>query len=236
MVKQIVILHGWQQKLDCWQPLVRELSKNYQVFLPFMPGFGTNRLIKTYNLNDYINWLADYLKKEKINHPYLIGYSFGGRVAIRFTSHHHKIQKLILMDAAGIKEKNNYYLSLWWLLAKIGKIIFNLPLIQNLKSKATWLLYKMIGAKDYYLADPLLKETMKKILAEDQRQDLPKINVPTLILWGGQDKSTPVKFAYYMKEKINKAQLKVFDNANHALPFIDPKSISIAINNFINND
>ena len=236
MVKQIVILHGWQQKLDRWQEFINGLSQKYRVYLPYMPGFGNNKLFKPFTLNDYLLWLQDYLKKHKIDNPIIIGYSFGGRVALRFASFRNKIYKLILIDSAGIKPKNTWHLRFWKMIAGLGKLIFNLPLLNLLKKPATWFLYQIIQEKDYYQASPLLKKTMTRILTEDLRSDLKNINVPTLILWGKQDKSTPIQDAYYMKNNIAQAKLKIFSQANHALPFILTKSVIQEICNFIDND
>lgn len=63
--KNLVILHGWQSKIQRWQPLVKILSKNFNVYLPSLPGFGKKKLNKVWDLSDYADWLADYLKKEK---------------------------------------------------------------------------------------------------------------------------------------------------------------------------
>lgn len=236
MIKKIVILHGWQQNLNRWQEFFNLLSKNHQVYLPSLPGFGNNKLFKPFTLNDYSYWLQQYLIKQKIVNPYIIGYSFGGRVAIRYASQQKKLCKLILIDAAGIKLRKNWSIGVWLVIAKIGKLIFNLPVISCMKDNATKFLYKIIREKDYFESGPMLKKTMEQILAEDQRAELIKINVPTLILWGEEDKSTPIELAYYMKNNIKKANLKIFPKVNHALPFICPKVVIQTINDFIADD
>ncbi len=63
--KNLIILHGWQSKTERWEPLVNILSKNFNVYLPSLPGFGNNKLVTAWDLSNYSNWLTSYIKKEK---------------------------------------------------------------------------------------------------------------------------------------------------------------------------
>jgi len=232
MVKNIIILHGWQSKIKRWQSFREKLAKYFKVYLPVMPGFGDKKLSQPLMLDDYISWLKDYLNKNKIYRPVIIGHSFGGRVAIRFIAEGNECDKLILIAAAGIKPPIGIKQIVGLILAKLGKLIFCLPLVSVLKNPARWLLYTFLREKDYYLADENLKETMKNILKIDLTPQLTKINIPTLIMWGRQDKATPVANGYLMKQKITNAQLKIWDEGSHALPFEKTEEIVKIIINF----
>jgi len=230
--KNLVILHGWQSKIERWQPLVEILSKNFDVYLPSLPGFGEKKLSKVWNLSDYADWLADYLKKENIKNPILAGHSNGGRIAIQYLSRGGKAEKLVLIASAGIKPKPSIKKKIFLVNAKIGKIIFSLPVFNLFKKPASWFLYSLAGEKDYYQAEGCLKQTMANLIKKDLIPVLPKIKIPVLILWGREDTATPLADAYIFKNKIKKSKLIVFDKTGHNLPFAFKNKITAQIIDF----
>ena len=235
MVKQtLVILHGWQSKIDRWKPLTNELSKNFNIFVPVLPGFGSNKVKSKngWNLNDYCNWLDKFLKKNRINNPVLIGHSFGGRIAIKYTSSHPQIYKLILIASAGLKNKSIKKISGFYL-AKSGNLIFSLPGLGKAKKTLQWFLYKVLREHDYYEADEFQKKTMANVVNEDLEQNLKTINLPTLIIWGTDDKLTPFWQAKILSEKIKNSFLKSFSDTGHDVPFSKYKEVAKEITDFI---
>lgn len=232
MKKNIVILHGWQSKIERWQDFEKRLKKYFKVYLPILPGFGEEKLSCPFSLNDYCTWLKTYLKNQKIDNPILVGHSFGGRLAIKFATQNNEVEKLILIAAAGIKPKWKLKKILGLILAKIGKLFFILPPFSFLKKPATWLFYTLIREKDYYLADKNLKKTMKNILKVDLSSQLEEIKTPTLILWGEEDKITPLSDAYLMEQKIPQAKLVIWKDIGHSLPFKKSKELTDLIRKF----
>ena len=230
--KNFVILHGWQSRVKRWQPLVKILGKNFNVYLPRLPGFGEKKLNKVWDLNNYAVWLSDYLKDNKIENPILAGHSNGGRIAIEYLSKGGKAQKLILIASAGIKAKPSVKKKIFLINAKIGKIIFSLPVFSLFKKPAAWFLYSLAGEKDYYQAEGCLKQTMTNLIKRDLVPVLSKIKIPALILWGREDKATPLQDAYIFKNKIKKSKLIVFDKAGHNLPFALKDKIAAQIIDF----
>ncbi|NOQ68166.1 alpha/beta fold hydrolase, partial [Patescibacteria group bacterium] len=164
----------------------------------------------------------------------LIGHSFGGRIAIKYAvKYPEKIDKLILTGAAGIKHELSVKQKIFFILAKTGKKIFSLPIVNNLKKYARKFLYKAARKKDYYKASQRMKEIMKNVLAEDLTPILEKIKTPTLLAWGKLDNSTPLADGKIMNEKIENSKILVFDDANHSLPYQRAEKFAKSIINFI---
>ncbi len=230
--KNLIILHGWQSKTKRWEPLVNILSKNFNVYLPSLPGFGNNKLVTAWDLSNYSNWLTSYIKKEKIKNPILAGHSNGGRIAIDYLSKGGKAEKLILIASAGIKPKPSIKKKVFLVNAKIGKMIFSLPVLNLFKKPASWFLYTLAGEKDYYNSEGFLKQTMTNLIKKDLTPVLRKIKIPALILWGREDKATLLADAYVFKNKIKKSKLIVYANAGHNLPFVLKDKIAAQIINF----
>jgi len=230
----IVILHGWQSKIDRWKPLETELFKNFKVFLPVLPGFGLEKINNKngWNLNDYCSWLDKYLKKNKIRKPVLIGHSFGGRIAIKYASANSCLYKLVLIASAGLKNRS-FKKAVGFYLAKMGNLLFSLPLLAELKKPLRWFLYKALREHDYYQADEFQKKTMAKIVEEDLEKYLEYINIPSLIIWGTLDKLTPFWQAKILSKKIRNSILKSYVGVGHDVPFSKYKQVAKQITDFV---
>lgn len=230
-MKTLIILHGWQSSKERWEKVKKEIGKeDIEVIIPDLPGFkkeaGLNR---TWNLNDYVEWFNKFSQSQE--NFFLLGHSFGGRIAIKFTAKYpEKIKGLILVSSAGIKPKKSFLISVF---VPIFKIFSFLPGYSFLRE----VFYKYILRKtDYLKAKGAVKETFKKIIEEDLTSYLSKIKIPTLILWGKSDKSTPLADAYLMKEKIKNSKLEIFKKVSHAPHLEKPEILSKKILEFLKNN
>jgi pimeloyl-ACP methyl ester carboxylesterase len=230
MPKSIIILHGWGSDLKKWQPLKDLLQKQgFKVFLPKLPNQ------KPMNTADYADWLNQHTKK--INQFYLIGHSFGGQIAINFTAQYpQKVSQLILINSAGIRKKISPKRIIFRPIAKLGKLIFSLPLIKSLTQPAKKLLYKATRESDYLKASPIMKQTLTTIVKEDQQANLKKIKTPTLILWAAKDKFTPLSQGKLIAKLIANSTLEIYPHATHGLPFHQPQAVAKKILWFISSN
>ncbi|MCR4264018.1 MAG: alpha/beta hydrolase, partial [Candidatus Roizmanbacteria bacterium] len=81
-----LILPGWCLPSDTYRNLKRLLEKKgHRVYVVDFPGFK-KKLTKPLNLNDYVEFIRDYISQHNISRPVIIGHSFGGRVALRLLS------------------------------------------------------------------------------------------------------------------------------------------------------
>jgi len=166
----------------------------------------------------------------------LIGHSFGGGIAIKYAvKYPEKIDRLILTGAVGIKHKLTTKQKILFISAKTGKLIFSLPAINNFKKPVYKIFSKIARSrkKDYYSASPRMKEIMKNVLAEDLIDCLDKIKIPTLLVWGREDKTTPLADGKIMRLKVKGSKLKVVDGANHSLPYQKPEEFARIVGEFI---
>jgi len=242
----VVFLHGWVKDCEKYIPLDQYFleHKEYSFFIPDMPGFGKSEEPKdVWNLDNYVELVDKFVEKvchqnsEKLTPKVIIiAHSFGGQIAIKYTVRNpDKINKLILTGAAGIRHKLTTKQKIFFVLAKIGKILFSLPGISYLQKSAQKILYKMARVKDYQEASPKMKEIMKNILAQDITPCLEKIGIETLLVWGRLDKTTPLSDGEIMNQKIKDSKLIVIDNANHSLPYQRPQEFIKIIFDFLNH-
>lgn len=242
MKTPIVILHGWAKdmsgkKYDAIKKILE--SQGYRVYVPDLPGFGSNTVKKEeLFFDDYVSFVYDYiatiLKTTKEKKVILLGHSFGGRVAIRFTSlYPGKIKMLLLTGASGIlRPLPSLKKKIVFALTKGVKPFFLVPPLSLFYKFFRKLVYYSIGEMDYYKAGSLT-QTFKNVYKVSVADDLQKINVPTLIIWGEKDTITPLADGEYMHTHINNSKLVVMPDASHKLPYENPKKFTHAVLSFL---
>lgn len=236
-VRNIIILHGWASSAEKWQVVKQGIKEQgIRVIVPDLPGFKKEtELSQSWNLDDYVDWLANFFSKAcpEPAEGFLLGHSFGGRIAIKFAAKYpEKLKGLILVSSAGIKHKRTPYIRAILDMAKIGRQCRFAPFFPFLRK----IFYKYILRRtDYINAEkmPFLKETFKNIIREDLTQSLSQIKTPTLIIWGEKDKITPLSDAYLMNKEIPNSKLEILKNMGHAPHSENPKNLAQKITNFI---
>jgi pimeloyl-ACP methyl ester carboxylesterase len=213
----VVILHGWGANLQTMLPVSKYLSRKYKVYSIDLPGFGkSGQPNSMYTVTDYAKIVLNFIQNMNIQNPTLIGHSFGGRVIIKMVGElGYKPKNIIFVDSAGVKPKRSikYYFKVYSF--KLTKQIIKLL---NNKEKAEKIiadLRKNAGSTDYNAASENMKQVFINVVNEDLKQYLPKINVPALLIWGENDKDTPVKDAKIFEKLIPDSGLVVLKEAGH---------------------
>lgn len=228
-MKKIIILHGWTYSTEKWQIFLDILEKKgFELIMLHVPGL-TSENDKVWRTEDYVNWLYEKIEKEKTK-VVILGHSNGGRIALNFAiKYPEKVEKLILIDSAGIYH-NELPLALkrviFRTLAKWGKKITGSNMLKNS-------LYKFIGESDYNNASVNMKQTMLNLLNSDKSLKIGNIQTPTLIIWGGEDKITPLSDGRLIDKLIKNSKLKIIENARHAPQFTHPNQVAEAIANYL---
>lgn len=221
----IVLLHGWGASSAKLNDLANELTlRKYNVFTPELPGFDIDASKDVWDLGYY----ADYAIKKSNNffngNDYLVfGHSFGGRIAIKMAIKSERVSGIILCATGGISRASLLKRMVFAGLAKAGKALLVFKPIAKYWRKV---LYKAVREHDYEKTTGVMRQTFKNVVSEDLKPIVGKIKLPTLILWGDEDKMTPVADAYYIKSKVKGSKLITFGGVGHKLPYEKPKEIA----------
>lgn len=232
--RAVIVMHGWGCKASTVDLLARAASgKGTTVYNLDLPGFGeSSEPDEVWGVEQYTVLIEEFAKKNGIKKPILIGHSFGGRLAIVFASR-NEVEKLILVDAAGIKPRRNlkYYFKVYSF--KTGKKLLPLLLGKNRAAKIIERWRGKAGSSDYAQASSKMRAIMSRVVNEDLTSLLPEIKAPTLLIWGEKDTATPLRDARTMERLIPDAGLVSYPDAGH-YSFLDRPAQTIAvIENFI---
>lgn len=218
--KPLLLLHGWGGNVDSFLPVRNTMQENRKVITVDFPGFGqSDDPPETWKVKNYAELIAAFIIEKGMEPVDIIAHSFGGRVAIYLASHYkYLVDKLILVDSAGLIPKRplSYYIKVYRY--KALKKLANSSLgvgVLKLFGKTPKDLAKNSGSSDYKSLNDTMKKIFVSVVNDDLEPYLMEIEASTLLIWGKDDKDTPVYFGEIMEKKIKDAGLVVLDNAGH---------------------
>ncbi|GAB4142520.1 MAG: alpha/beta fold hydrolase [Patescibacteria group bacterium] len=224
----LVFVHGWLANKNYWSKILPSFENIFEVCTLDLPGFGENpKPSETWDITNYANWLENFLKKKfgdkKIN---LIGHSFGGAVALKYTfQNQNLVEHLILYSPKLVPTKN-----FWTIFSKIFRLPAKLIPTKIRKKFAEKILN--LAESDFYISQHL-EEIYKKILQTDLRLEAKNLETKTLIIGGKLDSAVPEKNLKLFHKLIKNSQIKIFDDAGHFLHLENPILFSLTIKNFL---
>jgi len=100
----ILFLHGFSDRKENFYFSAKTLYTHFDIIIPDLPGFGNStsdhRLI--YSLDNYENWLGEFIEQNNISRFHLVGNSLGGAIATKLAiKFPEKIRSLALINPAG---------------------------------------------------------------------------------------------------------------------------------------
>lgn len=231
----VILLHGWGHDLTTFSQLAQALSARFTVYSVDLPGFGlSNAPTTVWGSNQYAEVISDLMSYCHLVNPIIIGHSFGGKVALQLANQ-LLIQKLVLIGSSGVKLPKplkvkvkiyTYKLMKW--LNRLATIIYHQKEPTHLESYR-----RQLGSADYRQATGIMRRILVKTVDEDLRSIMPAIKVPTLLLWGTQDKVIPLAAGKIMQTQLPKAKLSVIADAGHSPHLDNPTAIIEAIDSFL---
>ena len=205
--KDIILLHGWGQNIEMMKPLGDYFSDRFRITILDLPGFGeSDEPKKTWTIDDYELMLEDFIKKLKIKKPIVIGHSFGGRLAIRYSAR-NPIEKLVLFGSPCIRIQEALSLKV-----RMLKSMKKLPGMDKFGEY----MKQYIGSRDYKAASPVMRQTLVEVVNEDLSKYAKEIEEPTLLIWGQNDTEAPVNEAKELEKIMIDAALIILPGTHYA--------------------
>ena len=205
--KDILLLHGWGQNIEMMKMLGDNFSDRFRITILDFPGFGfSEEPSESWNIKDYADMLEEFINELDIKKPIIMGHSFGGRVAIRYSAD-HVVEKIVLFGSPCVREDTELPLNV-----KILKGIKKLPGMDKIGEFAK----NFIGSRDYKAASPIMRQTLVNVVNEDLSKYAKEIDCPTLLIWGENDDEAPVSDAKELEQIMNDAALIVLPGTHYA--------------------
>ena len=216
----LLFLPGVYASCDDYYNLIEELSKRYKVYGLDLPGFGhSSRLNSVLTVEDYTKLVIDFIKKLKLKHTTIVAHSAGGLVALNLKLYRTFIKNIVLIDSAGVNNNLTHY--------KLIKLLF-LEFLELYKEHKISTRVKVIMNFSPRVIKSLFDKNLKSTINASLNYSFDSLNyvkVPVLILWGDNDKITPISNAYDLKDKLKYSRLVIVKNSSHAWCITRPEKV-----------
>jgi 2-hydroxy-6-oxonona-2,4-dienedioate hydrolase len=219
----VILLHGLGGNTTNWQFNIAALAEKYRVVVPDQIGFGkSDKPLINYRIATYVDFLDAFLKELKIERASFVGNSMGGWVAAGYAlAHPEKVERLVLVDAAGLLPAQALDLPLLMKLNPstregmkelVSKVFFNKVIFMS-DAFIDASMRARINAGDGYTIRSLTESILRREDFLDGR--LASIKQPTLVIWGREDGLLPLADGQRFQKEIPGAQLLIFEQCGH---------------------
>jgi pimeloyl-ACP methyl ester carboxylesterase len=239
----LLLIHGTSSSLRTWDGVTAQLKSQYRIIRFDLPGFGLTGPNPNHDYTTrYYNEVIDSLMMAlQISRVIIVGNSLGGAIATQYAIYQPgKVRGLVLVDAAGLPPAKKTT-------GAIGFKLAQMPVINQLLTIITPRVLVKKSLQDAYgdtgkvtdslttqYFDMLTREGNRKALVDRMRQGwqvtdgnfLTKVQAPTLIVWGSQDRLIPVENAELFQQKIKNSQVHIWGNLGHVPMEEDPVAFS----------
>ena len=193
--RHLVLLHGWGGSRDSLRGIGVLFQHTHTVHLVDLPGFGDAPLPPSeWGTIQYTDLMQQYVLDRLSGTVVLLGHSFGGRVGVRLAARHlPQVRALVLMGVPGLPLSTFTRTGMrrWWIRMLRKAVIVLTPVFG---SRGVDWHTRTYGSKDY-LAAGALRSVLVRVVNEDLTESAQAIACPTLLLWGTDDRETPVWLA-----------------------------------------
>ncbi|HEY5082826.1 MAG TPA: alpha/beta hydrolase [Bauldia sp.] len=194
----------------------KDWADKFHVIHPHHPGFGESGDAPAMDtFHDYVMHYVEMLDILGVDKVHAVGFSLGGFLAAHFASEHpERVKTLSLVAPAGMRSKEHPMLDV--LMASSEQIVESMAF--DFEVLKPWLPTgpdpDFLGAR-YREAASMARLLWEKPWDQKFLRYLHRITMPTLIVWGQEDKIIPFQHADLWKAKLPNAKVKVFKNAGH---------------------
>ena len=228
----IIILHGLMGGLSNFDGVADYFPKQgYKVVIPELPIY-TQSILKT-NVKAFARYVRDFITYKGFDRVILLGNSLGGHIALYHTKMYpEKMLGLVITGSSGLYEnamgdsyprRGDYdYIQ------KKAEDVFYDPKIAT----------KEIVDEVYTMANDRIKliKTLtiaKSAIRHNMAKDLPKMHVPTCIIWGKNDKVTPPDVAVEFDKLLPNSSLYWIDKCGHAAMMEHPDEFNTLMHDWL---
>lgn len=239
--KPVIFLHGWLGSWGLWQSTMEMFSDTNRTYALDFWGFGESEdKLTSYEVNDFVDLLEQFMDQMGIQDAPLVGHSMGGTVSLMSAlKFQHRIRQVVVIGSpikgsslslplkiAGnrfVAERLFQFFALFRrTLKKVSPIICKHPMFPEIidRDLSKTNLESFLNSIN----------SLKKI---DLREDMKKLSIPVLGLYGNRDNIVSPAQSKLLKQVIPHAEIETFDTSGHFIMLEEPEMCVQRIKNFL---
>lgn len=250
----LVMIHGFRGTHHGLLPIAKKL-KGFNIIVPDLPGFGNGPKLETYDLDGYVTWLYEFMKKQGLKKaPILLGHSFGSIICAAYAKKYPRtIRQLILVNPIGapaLEGPKKVMTKLAVFYYKVGTKLPEKPAHLWLAAKPIVRVMSVTMAKTHdkglrnfihhqhdryfsrFHSPQSVLEGFTTSISHNVGDFARQIPASTLLIAGSLDDITPLSAQYALVKKFPQAQLKVISNVGHLTHYETPDRVASLIQAF----
>jgi pimeloyl-ACP methyl ester carboxylesterase len=245
--KVFILIHGFLSSCFSFRHLIPLLSKEGVVLVVDLPPFGKSgkNLNFTYSYNNFANIVISMIEHFHFKNIYLIGHSMGGQISLYVAKKApHLINKIILLCSSGYLGKAqrhlfwSSYIPFFHLIVKrkfakqgvmksLSDVVYDGSLIDDDMKQ---------GYEEPFANNEIFRALTKMIRDREgdlSPQEVRNISVPTLLIWGEEDKIVPIEVGKRLHSDLQNSLFISYPKTGHLIPEEIPSTIFENIMSFI---
>jgi len=203
----LILLHGLGSSIYTWADVIPALAQDHDVVAADLPGFGGSDVPDELASSVYPATVLGLLDRLGISRATLVGNSLGGAVAVVLAARHpERVRRLVLIDSAGYNLEPSKR-------PMILRLVGSAPVAAALDAPEK--------VEEYLapLARPGATDAVRSLINDRSGFGLPalvsEVRVPTLIVWGRNDRWVPLADADRFAAAIPGSRKVVLEECGH---------------------
>jgi pimeloyl-ACP methyl ester carboxylesterase len=248
----ILFVHGLS---GCWQNWLENLphfGRAHRAIALDLPGFGSSPMPSwPIDMPAYGRMLHDFCEKLGLDRcAALVGNSMGGFIGTESVIEQpERFERLVLVAAAGVTYARAHEdpVAMFARLGQMaGPAVSRFNRIGLVRPRARRLAFRGVFHYPERLRPELLWEqvepamrspgfadALRALMGYDTRERLPEIEIPTMVVWGFNDRLTPVRAALNYRRRIPGSRLEIFDRTGHVPQLERPARFNALLEEFL---
>ena len=252
----LIFIHGLGSYLPAWNKNLPELAKHYRSIAIDLPGYGkSSKGNYEFSMTYYAQIIKEFIEKKNLDNIVLVGHSMGGQIALTAALQYPEVvEKLILVAPAGFETFNKGQRK--WLSNVMTLDAVRLTPVDQIQTNLAYNFYNMPEDAEFMFTDRVAMRTaegfdgycyavsrsVKGMVDQPIYEFLPRIEQPTLAIFGANDNLIPNRFLNagrtekYAKDGISKmpnGTLIMLEKTGHFAQFENSEAVNSHIIEFL---
>lgn len=245
----VLLIHGFNMDSYTWVKNVDQLAAHFKVYALDLWGLGfSTRESLDYGYALFADQIKLFMDALGIATASLVGHSMGGGTSIVFgLRNRERVKSLVLLGSTGIPNPLPFRARIFRLLG-VAEFLLSLPTdrVRRMNLEDIWVhnrglltdsyfekfvqFQKIRGTSEALLT--ILRKDFFHTLSEEIRV-LGEFEIPSLIIWGREDRSIPLWCGEEMHQLLRGSTLEIIDNAGHLVNFDRPEVFNDLVISFL---
>lgn len=226
----LVLIHGLFGRLSNFEACLPYLDPEFDLWVPELPIYAPEMDFR--RVSDIALWLSEWLAYQGIEKPILAGNSLGGHISLEVVHRSpHACSGLLLIGSSGLYEAEfggglPRRFDREYIRQKTSEVFHDRPVSEGMIDEINevlvnrTLLFRLI-------------QLAKSARRDSVRSFLPSIHLPTAVIWGAQDRITPLPVAYEFADQLPQAYVEVIPDCGHVPMLEQPQAFAVAVNTYL---